>query len=142
MTVKQRLIMFAKSKERSVRAFELRCGLTIGYINAIRVSISPDKIQSIVSNYPELNTDWLLTGRGQMKNEVENRLNENKSEYQITEKTKSDLSSNEALLSTIKNLSDTVNRQSKKIEELENELKEIKKATLVNKDDVKGAAAS
>jgi len=43
---------------------------------------------------------------------------------------------------TIKNLSDTINRQSKKIEELENELKENKKTTLVNKDDAKDAAAS
>ena len=38
MSVKQRLISFAKSQEKSVRAFEIKCGLTIGYINAIRVS--------------------------------------------------------------------------------------------------------
>jgi hypothetical protein len=66
MTVKQRLIIFAKSQEKSVRAFEIKCGLTVGYINAIRISISPDKIQSIVSYYPELNIDWLLTGQGEM----------------------------------------------------------------------------
>lgn len=66
MSVKQRLISFAKSQEKSVRAFEIKCGLTIGYINAIRVSISPDKIQSIVSHYPALNTEWLMTGEGAM----------------------------------------------------------------------------
>ena len=66
MSVKERLILFAKSQERSVRAFEIKVGLTIGYINAIRVSIQPDKIQSIVSHYPNLNTDWLFTGDGTM----------------------------------------------------------------------------
>lgn len=69
MSVKERLIKFAKSKERSVRAFEIRCGLTIGYINAIRVSIHPDKIRSIASCYPDLNTGWLLTGEGEMLKE-------------------------------------------------------------------------
>ncbi len=66
MSVKQRLIEFAKSQEKSVRAFEIKCGLTVGYINAIRVSISPEKIQSIVLHYPQLNTAWLMTGEGNM----------------------------------------------------------------------------
>lgn len=30
MTIKERLVKFAKSKERSVRAFEREAGLTIG----------------------------------------------------------------------------------------------------------------
>lgn len=66
MTVKDRLTKFAKYKERSVRAFEKACGLTVGYINAIRISIQPDKIQRIASQYPDLNTGWLLTGEGEM----------------------------------------------------------------------------
>jgi hypothetical protein len=66
MGVKQRLIEFAKSQERSVRAFEIKVGLTVGYINAIRVSIQPDKLKSIASYYPVLNTEWLLTGEGPM----------------------------------------------------------------------------
>ena len=66
MTVKKRLIEFAKSQERSVRAFESKAGLNEGYINAIRVSIQPDKLQCIASNYPNLNTGWLMTGKGTM----------------------------------------------------------------------------
>lgn len=66
MTVKERIKVFAKSQERSVRAFEIKCGLNIGYVNAIRISIQPDKIQSIASHYPNLNIDWLLTGEGEM----------------------------------------------------------------------------
>ncbi|MCX6222434.1 MAG: hypothetical protein NTZ69_15795 [Bacteroidia bacterium] len=67
MSVKERLKKFAKSQERSVRAFEIKSGLNIGYVNAIRVSIQPDKIQSIASHYPNLNTGWLLTGEGDME---------------------------------------------------------------------------
>jgi hypothetical protein len=66
MTVKERLKEFAKSKEKSVREFEIQSDIGIGYINAIRISISPDKIQSIVSRYPDLDIDWLFTGEGEM----------------------------------------------------------------------------
>jgi len=66
MSVKERLTKYAKTKERSVRAFEIKAGLTVGYINAIRVSIQPDKIQRIASHYPDLNTEWLMTGEGEM----------------------------------------------------------------------------
>lgn len=65
MSVKQRLIEFAKSQEKFVKTFETKCGLTIGYVNAIRVSIHPDKILKIISQYPNLNTEWLLTGEGE-----------------------------------------------------------------------------
>ena len=64
MTIKERLVKFAKSKERSVRAFEREAGLTIGYVNTIRVSVQPDKLQRIASRYPDLNTEWLMTGVG------------------------------------------------------------------------------
>lgn len=66
MTIKERLVKFAKSKERSVRAFEREAGLTIGYVSTIRVSVQPDKLQRIVSRYPDLNTEWLMTGVGPM----------------------------------------------------------------------------
>ena len=65
-TIKERLVKFAKSKERSVRAFEREAGLTIGYVNTIRVSVQPDKLQRIASRYPDLNTEWLMTGVGPM----------------------------------------------------------------------------
>lgn len=68
MTVKQRLIEFAKSQGLSTRALEAKCGLTIGYINAMRVSISPEKLRSIVSQFPQLNPGWVITGEGEMLN--------------------------------------------------------------------------
>lgn len=66
MTIKEGLVKFAKSKERSVRAFEREAGLTIGYVNTIRVSVQPDKLQRTASRYPDLNTEWLMTGVGPM----------------------------------------------------------------------------
>lgn len=66
MTVKQRLIEFAKSQEKSVRSFEIKAGLNPGYVNNIRQSIQPDKLQRIAQKYPQLNPGWLMTGEGNM----------------------------------------------------------------------------
>lgn len=66
MSVKERLKEFIKYKKISERKFCLAAGLTVTYVNNIRVSIQPDKIKSIAVAFPELNTGWLLTGEGQM----------------------------------------------------------------------------
>lgn len=71
-TVKERLILYIKYNRISVRKFESIIGVSYGYVNNIRVSIQPDKIKSIASFFPDLNTGWLLTGEGNMlKNETE-----------------------------------------------------------------------
>lgn len=66
MSVKERLIDFLKYKKLSQAAFSNIIGVSSGFVNAIRVSIQPDKIQSISVNFPELNIAWLLTGEGDM----------------------------------------------------------------------------
>jgi hypothetical protein len=66
MTVKERLILFVRHKKMSIRKFELTCGLSLGYINNIRVSIQPDKVTRIADCFPDLNTGWLMTGEGEM----------------------------------------------------------------------------
>jgi len=66
MTVKERLISFIKYKNLSHSRFEKLVGLSNGYVNNIRVSIQPGKIERIVLQFPELNTGWLLTGEGEM----------------------------------------------------------------------------
>jgi hypothetical protein len=80
-SVKQRLVRFAKYKCKSVRAFEMATNLTVGYINAIRVSIQPDKIQRIASYYPDLNIDWLMTGNGEMLVETSQFVSEPATAY-------------------------------------------------------------
>ena len=65
-TIKDRLVSFIRYLSVSQRKFELRCGLSNGYVNNIRCSITPDKLQQIVQQYPELNAGWLMTGEGSM----------------------------------------------------------------------------
>lgn len=66
MTVKERLIIFIKSLDIGQGAFEKAVGLSNGYVNNIRKSIQPDKLQKIALKFPELNTGWLMTGEGEM----------------------------------------------------------------------------
>lgn len=66
MAVKERLKEFISFKKMSDRQFSLSIGASGGYVNSISRSIQPDKIHSISVSYPELNTEWLLTGLGGM----------------------------------------------------------------------------
>ena len=70
-TVKQRLKQYICYKGISVRKFELTIGVTPSYVQNMRVSIQPDKISSIAHHYPDLNTGWLLTGKGTMLQHTE-----------------------------------------------------------------------
>lgn len=67
-SVKQRLILFIKEKNISKRRFEALSGLSNGFINNISKSIGVEKMQKILSAFPELNQTWLLTGEGEMLN--------------------------------------------------------------------------
>lgn len=64
--VKDRLLEFLQYNGLSQSKFEKKCGLANGYVNNIRRSISPDKLQLIALQFPNLNTGWLLTGEGEM----------------------------------------------------------------------------
>ena len=66
MPVKERLSEYLKVRKLSQSAFEKGVGLSNGYVNNIRKSISPDKLQSIALYDPKLNTGWLITGEGEM----------------------------------------------------------------------------
>lgn len=69
--IKERLIEFIASQKMSINKFEKECGLSTGYIKNMRKSVSPDKLQSIVQKFPELNPGWLMAGEGNMlKNSV------------------------------------------------------------------------
>ena len=65
-TVKQRLIFFYESKGMSKREFEKAVGLSNGYIDKLRISPSPEKLEMIYLTFPDLNRVWLLTGEGEM----------------------------------------------------------------------------
>lgn len=66
ITVKERLMQFIASQKISIRSFERSIGVGNGYVNGIRMSIQPDKLERIVELYPKLNIGWLVAGQGEM----------------------------------------------------------------------------
>ena len=66
MNVKERLKKFIVSKGLGQKAFEIECGLSNGYVNNIRRSVTIEKARQILERYPELNISWLMTGEGEM----------------------------------------------------------------------------
>ena len=65
-TVKERIISFIEFKKISLRGFEARCGLSNGYLRQLRNSPTADKVEMILSAFPELRREWLMTGEGEM----------------------------------------------------------------------------
>ena len=63
---KERLKDFLKFKGLGQTKFEAAAGLPRGYVNNIRRSITPDKLQTICQYFPDLNPVWLKTGQGNM----------------------------------------------------------------------------
>jgi hypothetical protein len=66
MTVKERLIKYLEYKKISKSDFGKEIGVSSAYVTSMRKSIQPDKIESIALKYPDLDTEWLLTGKGSM----------------------------------------------------------------------------
>ena len=64
--VKQRLVQFIKSMHMTQRAFEIRCGMSNGYVANIRKGIGEDYLLNIAQQFPQLNRAWLLFGEGKM----------------------------------------------------------------------------
>lgn len=61
-SVKSRLTQFLKHKGLGQARFEKSIGTSNGFVNSIRQSIQPDKLERIALTYPELNISWLLIG--------------------------------------------------------------------------------
>ena len=66
MDLKSRLINFIDYKGLSVQSFELQCGLSNGAVSKMGNNTRRSTIDKISKSYPELNTNWLLTGEGGM----------------------------------------------------------------------------
>lgn len=112
----------------TVSAFEKSIGVANGYVNSISKSIGIDKISLILEKYPNLNIEWLLTGRGEMlktkhtpeafilENEPSSSNKDNKNEV-----TKQDFSAPiiERLLTTIQEQAEEIGRLRERVEQLE-----------------------
>ena len=64
--MKERLIQFLAHLSMGQNKFEKKVGLSTGFVNNIGDSIRVKSMQKILSEYPELNQNWLLTGEGSM----------------------------------------------------------------------------
>lgn len=66
MDIKDRFLEFVRYKGLSKRKFQDSIGVSNSYIQNIAKGISADVLNRITKMYPELNTDWLVTGEGEM----------------------------------------------------------------------------
>lgn len=125
MTVKERIRLFIDSKGLSVRAFEIKCGLSNGLINNITESISKGTLDKISKSFPELNKGWLLAGEGNMlktesksvifNEEIPITNSEIEEMYKLTI---------ESLKDQIRMLKERISEKDQKIEELKTEMQE------------------
>lgn len=63
--LKDRLLKYIDFKGVTKSYFEKNIGAGNGYINNVK-TIGSDKLEDIINKYPDLNIEWLLTGRGDM----------------------------------------------------------------------------
>lgn len=64
-----RIKQYLDSKEISIRAFELRCGFSNGsFASQLKngKAIGSDRLENILNAFPDINIEWLFTGKGNM----------------------------------------------------------------------------
>lgn len=64
--VKQRLLEFIEYLGIKKNAFEQTIGMSNGFVNNTNDRITKRSLDAIQTAYPQLNTDWLISGRGEM----------------------------------------------------------------------------
>lgn len=64
--LKERVRQYCEYMNIRVSQFEKKAGLSNGYFNQVSKKPSEAKLLSIAGAHPNLNTDWLCTGRGEM----------------------------------------------------------------------------
>src|SRR5687768_16430407 len=66
MSLKERLKTFCDYLKIDVRAFEIKAGLSNGFVNNAGSNIRDASMKKIIDAYPMLNRVWLMTGEGNM----------------------------------------------------------------------------
>lgn len=124
--IRTRLETFISYKRLSKSGFEKQCGLANAYVQNIRQSVTPAKLEKIAKIFPELNTAWLLTGEGEMINAPlpanSMQIDNNNGTLQIGNKLKTDDMTIHELLAQIKVLNEELMRQRQRNDELSDRL--------------------
>lgn len=64
--MKERLADFIRHKRLTYKAFEEKVGLSNGTAAKINTNLRRSTVDRIAAAFPDLNTEWLLTGEGEM----------------------------------------------------------------------------
>ena len=129
-TVKARMKEFIASLGISEREFCRRVGVSSGYVESIKQSISPKVMQTITMHYPELNPIWLLLGKGEMtKTETKETPHPSAGgllpSEMLVELLKETREEKAKLFSANERLTEVVKSQQQTISELTHELKKV-----------------
>ena len=65
-SVKERVYEFCSERGIKIRDFERACDLSNGYISSMRTGFGREKLNNVLSAYPDLSREWLLYGEGEM----------------------------------------------------------------------------
>ena len=69
--MKERILQFIGYLGITNKEFERTCDMSNGYINSMHKGLGLQKVEQVLSVYPQLNRNWLLTGMGEMLNSTE-----------------------------------------------------------------------
>jgi len=71
-TQKERILQFIDYKGISKNKFYIKTGISNGILDK-NSGLSMETVEKFYKNFPEINPEWLLTGRGEMLREVESK---------------------------------------------------------------------
>lgn len=81
--LKDRLLLFIDYLGISQRTFEGECGLGNGTISNIKKGLGSVNLEKIINAYPELNIEWLISGKGRMLKDIIQKIGNNKCSERI-----------------------------------------------------------
>ena len=65
-SIKERVYEFCSEMGIKIRDFERTCKLSNGYVSSMRTGFGREKLNNVLTAYPQLNREWLLYGEGEM----------------------------------------------------------------------------
>lgn len=73
--MKERIFQIIDHYKMSVRQFELKCGLSGGYVKNIKNGLGRQKLNDVLNAFPEISREWLILGTGEMLRTPQNSVN-------------------------------------------------------------------
>jgi len=126
-TIKDRILEFIDYKGITKNKFESKCGLASRYVSNIGRAIQSDVIEKIILTYPEINLEWLVLGKGEMLMDDKKQPRDYQTREELPKELKEDLAIYRKM---VVNFNDIVERQNRRLDELEAEVKNSKDANL------------